>query len=299
MYFAMARGYQGDSGDVRALAMKKWFNTNYHYIVPEIEDDTKIKLSGNKLWEEYEEAKALGIEGKETYNLVEAYGFPQDKLLFAGLVNGKNIWKNHYEKTLNTINALRNKGIQAVLSTSCSLLHVPYTLKNESINQNRKNIVCYFHSWKYCVFVLDCLLGKCYFLHKVCYNNRERLGDIHDNRSFMRRINSVSRHSHGSGLRLFYEEIHERQRAENPDRFCGGSHGCSIHLESFDSGNGTVGRYGQIGISAGGGWIPAGNFLSPSAGSCDSPFAFGKRRGRGTKIEIAEDYHAGIGSDLT
>lgn len=63
-YFAMSRGYQGDSGDVRALAMKKWFNTNYHYIVPEMEDDTVIEISGNKLWEEYEEAKALGIETK-------------------------------------------------------------------------------------------------------------------------------------------------------------------------------------------------------------------------------------------
>ena len=49
-YFAMARGYQGEHGDVKALAMKKWFNTNYHYIVPETEDDTKIKLSGDKLW---------------------------------------------------------------------------------------------------------------------------------------------------------------------------------------------------------------------------------------------------------
>lgn len=245
-YYAMARGYQGDSGDVRALAMKKWFNTNYHYIVPEIEDDTQIEFSGNKLLEEYEEAKALDIEtkpvvigaytmlklcrytgtktaddfvdaiiaayqklikkceesniawlqldepslvqdmderdirlfhkiydailsgsksckvllqtyfgdvrdiyqelirmpfegigfdfleGKETYNLIETYGFPQDKLLFAGLINGKNIWKNHYEKTLNTVKSLHNKGINVVLSTSCSLLHVPYTLRNES-----------------------------------------------------------------------------------------------------------------------------------------------------------------------
>lgn len=249
-YFAMARGYQGDLGDVKALAMKKWFNTNYHYIVPEIEDDTVIKLSGNKLWEEYAEAKALGIEtkpvvigaytllklcrytgshasqrkssddyvdevisayqdlikkceeykiawvqfdepalvqdmdkddldlfykiyesilpsvkqchillqtyfgdvrdiytslikmpfagigldfieGKETYNLIETYGFPQDKLLFAGLVNGKNIWRNHYGKTLQILDALQKKGISTVLSTSCSLLHVPYTLKHE------------------------------------------------------------------------------------------------------------------------------------------------------------------------
>ena len=245
-YFAMARGYQGEAGDVKALAMKKWFNTNYHYIVPEVDDDTKIVLSGNKPWEEYDEAKALGIEtkpvvigaytllklcrytgektaadyieevicayqellrkceehqiawvqfdepalvqdmdgedlklfhkiygavlssagrcrillqsyfgdirdvyadvikmpfagigldfieGKETTHLIEKYSFPKDKLLFAGLVNGKNIWKNHYETTLQTLELLQKKGIQTVLSTSCSLLHVPYTLKNES-----------------------------------------------------------------------------------------------------------------------------------------------------------------------
>ena len=63
-YFAMARGYQGECGDVKALAMKKWFNTNYHYIVPEVEDDMEIKLSGNKPLQEYKEAKALGIETK-------------------------------------------------------------------------------------------------------------------------------------------------------------------------------------------------------------------------------------------
>lgn len=63
-YFAMARGYQGGCGDVKALAMKKWFNTNYHYIVPEVEDDTVIKLSADKLLNEYEEAKAVGIETK-------------------------------------------------------------------------------------------------------------------------------------------------------------------------------------------------------------------------------------------
>lgn len=245
-YFAMARGFQDNLGDVKALAMKKWFNTNYHYIVPEVEDDTEIKLVGNKLFDEYNEAKSLGIEtkpvvigpytllklcrftgnktcadfvdavinaykdlvteceengvkwlqvdepslvkdmtsddlalfnkiygevlstkqnckvllqtyfgdvrdvyadlinkpfdgigldfieGKETYNLVNKFGFPSDKVLFAGLVNGKNIWKNHYEKTLETLNDLKNKGINTVLSTSCSLLHVPYTLKHET-----------------------------------------------------------------------------------------------------------------------------------------------------------------------
>ncbi len=245
-YFAMARGYQGEHGDVKALAMKKWFNTNYHYIVPEVEDDTVIALSGKKLLEEYTEAKNLGIEtkpvvigaytmlklcrytgtksaedfvdaivqayqdllkkceeaeiawlqidepalvqdlekedialfrkiydkvlpcakgcrvllqtyfgdvrdiyadliqmpfagigldfveGKQTGDLIAQHGFPKDKLLFAGLVNGKNIWKNHYEKTLQVLKNLQDKEIQVVLSTSCSLLHVPYTLKHET-----------------------------------------------------------------------------------------------------------------------------------------------------------------------
>lgn len=245
-YFAMARGYQGESGDVKALAMKKWFNTNYHYIVPEVEDDMIMELSGDKLFAEYKEAKALGIEtkpivvgpytmlklcrytgskkaadftdafvnvykqiiekcetqgalwlqieepalvqdmskedialfhkiydallsvsdsckillqtyfgdvrdiykdlitmpfagigldfleGKKTAALVEEYGYPTDKILFAGLVNGKNIWKNHYDRTLKVIRNLREKDINVVLSTSCSLLHVPYTLQHEN-----------------------------------------------------------------------------------------------------------------------------------------------------------------------
>lgn len=245
-YYAMARGYQGESGDVKALAMKKWFNTNYHYIVPEVEDDTDIRLTGNKLFDEYKEAKELGIEtksvitgaytllklcrftgekqisdyveavikaysdlldkcsecgigyiqfdepslvqdmdnedielfktlytqilsskknckvllqtyfgdvrdiyielikmdfdgigldfieGRQTAALVEEYGFPQEKTLFAGLINGKNIWKNNYARTLSVLDTLKAKNIDVVLSTSCSLLHVPYTLENET-----------------------------------------------------------------------------------------------------------------------------------------------------------------------
>lgn len=63
-YFAMARGYQGAAGDVKALAMKKWFNTNYHYMVPEIDDTTEIRLAGTKPFDEFAEAKALGITTK-------------------------------------------------------------------------------------------------------------------------------------------------------------------------------------------------------------------------------------------
>ena len=61
-YFALARGYQGEKGDVRALPMKKWFNTNYHYIVPKFEKTTAVKLAGHKIFDEYQEAKDLGLD---------------------------------------------------------------------------------------------------------------------------------------------------------------------------------------------------------------------------------------------
>lgn len=61
-YFAMARGYQGEKGDVKALAMKKWFNTNYHYMVPEIEDDTRIRLSATQPFDLFAEALRAGVK---------------------------------------------------------------------------------------------------------------------------------------------------------------------------------------------------------------------------------------------
>ena len=245
-YFAMARGYQGEHGDVKAFAMKKWFNTNYHYMVPEIEDTTEIRLAGEKPFAEYAEAKALGVpaklvligpftflklarftgektlsdfvedtvkaycdylaklnelgaawaeldepylvkdlsaedialftqiyktvlaakgnvkvllqtyfgdvrdcyseitaldfdgigldftEGKQTMALVQKNGFPKEKILFAGVVNGKNIWRNSYKKTLKILEQMRPVCGEIVLNTSCSLLHVPYTLRNET-----------------------------------------------------------------------------------------------------------------------------------------------------------------------
>ena len=63
-YFAMARGYQGENGNVKALAIKKLFNNNYHSIVPEIDENTILKLTGTKVFDEYKEAKDLGIETK-------------------------------------------------------------------------------------------------------------------------------------------------------------------------------------------------------------------------------------------
>lgn len=245
-YFAQARGYQGDHGDVKALSMKKWFNTNYHYLVTEFDDDADIKLVGTKIFDEYQEAKdagyqtrptiigpytlikngrftgtktgadfapalvaayeavfeklaaqgaewiqidepalvkdqtaadlalfeslyrpllaakhglkvlaqtyfgdvrdsydlltaldfdALGLdflEGAETLTTLQAKGFPDDKILYAGIINGKNIWKAHYQDKLALLHQIKAVANHVVLSTSCSLLHVPYTVENET-----------------------------------------------------------------------------------------------------------------------------------------------------------------------
>lgn len=64
LYFAMARGFQQDGVDVTAMEMTKWFDTNYHYIVPEFVKDQAFKLTSEKFLNEYNEAKKLGIETK-------------------------------------------------------------------------------------------------------------------------------------------------------------------------------------------------------------------------------------------
>src|SRR3954452_6830271 len=55
-YFAMARGRQSDGVDVTAMEMTKWFDTNYHYIVPELGPSTKFSLSSSKPFDEHAEA---------------------------------------------------------------------------------------------------------------------------------------------------------------------------------------------------------------------------------------------------
>jgi 5-methyltetrahydropteroyltriglutamate--homocysteine methyltransferase len=64
IYFAMARGFQEGGVDVTAMEMTKWFDTNYHYLVPEFVKDQTFKLTSEKFLIEYNEAKALGIETK-------------------------------------------------------------------------------------------------------------------------------------------------------------------------------------------------------------------------------------------
>lgn len=64
LYFAMAHGYQKDGIDVTAMEMTKWFDTNYHYIVPEFTRNQKFELIYNKAVAEFKEALELGVRTK-------------------------------------------------------------------------------------------------------------------------------------------------------------------------------------------------------------------------------------------
>ena len=59
LYFAMARGYQKDGLDITAMEMTKWFDTNYHYIVPEFTADQQFRIFSDKVFEEFNLAKQL------------------------------------------------------------------------------------------------------------------------------------------------------------------------------------------------------------------------------------------------
>ncbi|HWZ22614.1 MAG TPA: hypothetical protein VNW06_08170, partial [Cytophagaceae bacterium] len=61
LYFAMARGIQKDGVDLSAMEMTKWFDTNYHYIVPEFHKGQQFNLFSNKVINEFYEAKQVGI----------------------------------------------------------------------------------------------------------------------------------------------------------------------------------------------------------------------------------------------
>ncbi|HDR7632834.1 TPA: 5-methyltetrahydropteroyltriglutamate--homocysteine S-methyltransferase [Bacillus mycoides] len=245
VYFAMARG----SKDHVASEMTKWFNTNYHYIVPEYEEGLQISLKDNRPLRLYEEAKKeLGVDGKpvilgpytflklakgyneeqfatilkelvapyvqlfselhaagaqiiqvdepifasltkdeinqakelyeaihkqvpnanlllQTYfdsveenyeeiiafpvsgigldfvhgkegnvNAISKYGFPADKILVIGCIDGRNIWRADLDDVLSLFTTLQNqitaKGL--IVQPSCSLLHTPIDKTEET-----------------------------------------------------------------------------------------------------------------------------------------------------------------------
>lgn len=64
LYFAMARGVQDEKNDITALEMTKWFDTNYHYLVPEFTRNQLFGLTTTKAVDEFREALELGIRTK-------------------------------------------------------------------------------------------------------------------------------------------------------------------------------------------------------------------------------------------
>jgi 5-methyltetrahydropteroyltriglutamate--homocysteine methyltransferase len=248
-YFAMARGRQADGVDVTAMEMTKWFDTNYHYIVPELAPDTGFALSSEKPFKEHAEAKALGIDtvpvlvgpvsllllgksgegadedfdrlslldrllpvyeealsrlagqgaqwvqldepcfvedresrelealadayrrlggaaqrpkllvktyfdhvgdayrvlrelpvegigldfhrGPDNLDLVQSQAPLEGKTLFAGVVDGRNVWINDLAASLEMLSGLKARCDELVVSTSCSLLHTPIDLDAE------------------------------------------------------------------------------------------------------------------------------------------------------------------------
>ena len=244
-YFAMARG---DSTH-KAMEMTKWFNTNYHYIVPELNENMEFSANTDKIKEELAEAKELGInpkinligpityvklskvEGdeekiieklipvyKEIINEFKDYIIQMDEPYFVtnpsekdleilekvynelgslaniyvatyfehsneanevlaktlikgmfldfvagkenkikalvdagkevgiGIVNGRNVWVNDIEKSVEFIKGLTEAvdSEKVHIGSSCSLLHVPYTLKYETkMDEDIKSWISY------------------------------------------------------------------------------------------------------------------------------------------------------------
>jgi 5-methyltetrahydropteroyltriglutamate--homocysteine methyltransferase len=79
--------------------------------------------------------KGIGLDfvddQKRNEEIIAKIGFPKEKALFAGIVNGHNIWTNDYQKSVSLVERLSKSANNIVLSTSSSLLHSPYTLQPE------------------------------------------------------------------------------------------------------------------------------------------------------------------------
>ena len=310
LLFTMARG---DERKV-AMEMTKWFNTNYHYIVPELSLEDEYQLNAKKIVEEYKEAKAFGITPKiniigpltflglskrhdsgdvyelyskilpiykellkeislldekitlqidepilvkdldikvlsllkPTYDALSAvasniniavvtyfehsceatkilvntpiwalgldflYGkenletldiiASSDKVLLAGVVDGRNIWKNDFESTSELVNSITQKvkKKQLLLATSCSLLHTPFTLKYE------KKMDTEVRNWlSYAVEKLDELS----LLAQLTLEGEASLSEIQIQRL---ELNKIANQSRKSSTRIHDKKTQER-----------------------------------------------------------------------------------------
>ena len=205
-YFRMARGEDSHADAAPdasndALEMSKWFDTDYHYLIPEFSPLTQFSLACERLFDEVAEAQALGYPvkaaligpltflwlGKEKtagFNrlalleqLLPVYGalldrlkqqdvawvqvdeailgldsglhvdgiraphelisitdwLPVHKVLSIGIVDGRNIWRTDLDAAIAVLQPLFDKrGGKLWLAPSCSLLHTPFTLAQET-----------------------------------------------------------------------------------------------------------------------------------------------------------------------
>ncbi len=93
LYFAMAHGLQNDGNDVIAMEMTKWFDTNYHYIVPEFTQETLFELYDNKPARDYKEALDAGVKTKPVIIGPASY-------LLLGKAKGENVSLNKLAESL-------------------------------------------------------------------------------------------------------------------------------------------------------------------------------------------------------
>ena len=112
LYFAMARGSQKEGQDVVAMEMTKWFDTNYHYIVPEFTKNQKFELFSTKIIDEFAESKKLGITTKPVLIGPVSY-------LLLGKEKGDDFHRiDLIEKVLpvyfEILNALQNEGAEYI-----------------------------------------------------------------------------------------------------------------------------------------------------------------------------------------
>ncbi len=112
LYFQMARGKQDGNTDVVAMEMTKWFDTNYHYIVPEFKKTTEFSISYHKIFDDYQFAKENGFETKPVIIGPVSYlyiGKEKDNSNRFDLIDNL---LNCYEEILTKLNELGCKDIQ-------------------------------------------------------------------------------------------------------------------------------------------------------------------------------------------
>ncbi|MFN7065584.1 MAG: 5-methyltetrahydropteroyltriglutamate--homocysteine S-methyltransferase, partial [Aquificaceae bacterium] len=78
--------------------------------------------------------KGLGLDlvsNKENLEKIRKYGFPKDKALIAGLINGRNVWRSNLKEKLRLIEDLSKTTDNLILSNSCPLFHLPVSVDPE------------------------------------------------------------------------------------------------------------------------------------------------------------------------